>query len=190
MINRMTHFDVNDSFGKRAEDAVRSMLSRHLCVAEKEREWDADVTAKGTVYGDITFGVECIRKWTARQFPYENYNLLTHKRARKMLNGQERFLFVVSADCERFMFYTPSCVPEDAEAWSPGGRIPASDGSSFARGSDNDPLQLASCPWGYSGEWAFKVPAKPSNEFSGVDTIPLDIIMRKISWSGPPPLSA
>ncbi len=190
MINRETHFDCNDAVGAKAEKAVSEYLSRNCTVLDKENEWDADVTLDLGVYGKVGVGVECIKRWQkVGEYEYLHYNLLTHKRARKMLNRHEVFLFVVSLDCSQFMLLCPSDVPRDARHWCPRGKLSASDGSSFERGDGCDPLVLAGCPWGFNGrETAFCVPAKPVHRFDSAIDFPYNKAMRKIGWTGPDPI--
>jgi len=190
MKNRETHFDNNDSFGKRAEAVVSSYLSSHGRVIPKESEWSADVTVHFGVHGIHKFGVECIRKWAGESYPreYPVYNLLTHKRARKMLNREEPFLFVVSSCLEYFMFYTPSCVPANVGNYRPRGKLMTKDGGSFRRGGQDDPLMVMPCPWGFDGEeTAFRVPLKTPRKFSDETTIDPASLCKRLVWTGPAP---
>ena len=192
MKNRSTHFEVNDSYGKQAEEVVRGLLSQNCKVLPKSRCTDPDVTVDLGSYGLIGIGVERLRKWTrVGEFQYPHYNLLTHKRARKMLNREEVFLFVVSDCLEQFLFITPDVTLLDEDAYQPRGMIQTAGGGSFRRGSDDDPLTLMRCPWGYDerggGEWAFKVSPGPVHRFDSVPPVPWSKVMKKISWTGPAP---
>ncbi len=188
MINRETHFDCNNDIGLPAEAAVRSYLSRNCKTLPKASEYDPDVTVDLGVYGVVGVGVERIRSWTkVGEYQYQQYNLLTHKRARKMLNREEVFLFVVSNCLEQFMVLTPNVKTLSDDAYMPRGRIPSSTGS-FERGSDSDPLRLAKCPWGYSqGEWAFRVKPTKVHRFDSACAFPYDRAMAQINWTGPKP---
>ena len=188
MKNRKTHFDVNNEKGMAGENVVRNYLSRNCNVLRKQKEWDADATIDLGCYGLVGVGVEVINAWRKRgQYQYPYYNLLTHKRARKMLNREEVILFVLSSDLSQFMVMLPSFVPREATAWEPNGLIQKAGGGGFRRGSAEDPLMMMACPWGYSNETAFKVPRKKAMRFDTAPEFPYHKAMRNTCWNGPEP---
>lgn len=190
MKNKGTHFDCNNDLGLPAESAVRSYLSRNCNALPKKNDHDADVTLDLGVYGVVGVGVERIRGWIkVGEYQYPHYNLLTHKRARKMLNREEVFLFVVSNCLEQFMVITPNVETLGSDAYMPRGKIQCSTGS-FERGSDSDPLRLAKCPWGHNDgrEWAFKVEPTNVQRFDSAIDFPYSKAMAQINWTGPEPM--
>ncbi|MGI9459080.1 MAG: hypothetical protein ACR2NF_03700 [Pirellulales bacterium] len=188
MKNRETHFDVNNSKGVAGEAVVRDYLSLNCKVLQKKAEWDADATLDLGCYGLVGVGVEVINGWKkAGEYQYPFYNLLTHKRARKMLNREEVILFVLSSDLSQFMVVLPSYVPREAHVWEPNGLIQKAGGGGFRRGSSEDPLMMMACPWGYINETAFRVPRKRAMAFDEAPEFPYHEAMRKTCWNGPEP---
>jgi hypothetical protein len=188
VINRKTHFDINNEKGVRGEHVVREYLSQNCEVLQKEKEWDSDATLDLGCYGLVGVGVEVINGWKKEgEYQYAYYNLLTHKRARKMLNREEVILFVLSGDLSQFMVMLPSFVPRDASAWEPNGLIRKEGGGGFARGSSEDPLSMRACPWGYRKETAFKVPKRKAIPFDNAPEFPYHRVMRNTYWNGPEP---
>ncbi len=188
MKNKETHFDCNNGFGLRAESAVRLYLSKNCKVLPKKNDYDADVTVDLGDHGVVGVGVERLRGWEeVGEYQWPHYNLLTHKRARKLWNREEAILFVVSNCLKQFMVFTPNVRLLSDDAYMPRGRIQSTAGS-FERGSDSDPLRLAKCPWGYDhGEWAFKVKPTTVQRFDSAIDFPYNKAMAQMNWTGPEP---
>ena len=186
------NFQLNDAVGKRAENAVFGWCNRHgSAVKHPNGIFGTDIEWTTTNGVKLNVGVELIKKWAGEEeYPYQFYNLNTHKRARKMLNGEEPVLFVVSKNVERFMVIlpynlTPEMVPVESRAWLTG------INGMFQRGSSEDPLTLAKCPWGCSvkEEWCFKVPRKQTYSFDvEAQVMTQEQWNAKLTWNGPKPL--
>ena len=187
------NFELNDAAGKRAEKAVLDWCNQNgTAVAHPSGIYSTDILWTTENGIELNCGVELIKKWDGSpEYPYAFYNLNTHKRARKQVNGEEPVLFVVSADCSRFFVImpcslTPDMVPVESNAWISGVN------GMFQRGDKDDPLALATCPWGCPAnqEFCFKIPRKPTSLFSSAKAPVMSQAEwdEKLRWTGPEPL--
>ena len=185
------NFELNNNSGSQAEAAVLAYLNRcGSAVAHPRGKYDTDIdwtTPDGEVH---TVGVETINKWGDDEvYPYPFYNASTHKRARKILNGSESILFIVNQPLTRFMVvsgmhFTPSMIPVESKAWLRGVN------GKFQRGDSEDPMAMATCPWGMPSnvEWCFKVQRRKTHSLTSNHPISYERLNEIKVWNGPAPL--
>lgn len=113
---------VNDSdLGIAAEKSVVNWLNsarafsdlnvRHQPDGEYGR--DLELITGGVSVG---IGVEMILAYSGDGlYPYESYNLNTYKRAKKMISGDERVLFIVNRECTHAHVLLPSATTDATE---------------------------------------------------------------------------
>lgn len=180
----MTDVNYMDALAGPSEGAIAKMLKRSgfRVVIKPFGKYGTDLVAMrdGLV---VTCGVEQIKRWEKQgRYQYEEYNLNTHKRARKMASREEELLFVVNFCLTEYIFITPSDVNKgDAPYYSRPWRI-------F---EDRDyKVGVHICPWGQpsSEEYSFRIKAGEPTRID--DEFPLTTLeLRKLlRWTGPPPV--
>ena len=173
-----------DALARPSEEAIAKMLERSgFCVTRKpygDHGTDLIAMRDGLV---VTCGIEQVMKWRKQgEYEYRNYNLNTHKRARKMISREESLLFVVNHNITEYIFVTPT-------------DIDASDPLDFSRPwgrfKQRDPsVRVHTCPWGCPSdeEYSFRTVARKPIGIG--DKFPLPTLeLRKLlrGWTGPHP---
>jgi hypothetical protein len=172
-----------DALAGPSEEAVATMLKRSgfRVVIKSFGKYGTDLIAMrdGLV---VTCGVEQIKRWGKQgKYQYEEYNLNTHKRARKMVSREEELLFVVNLSLTEYIFITPSDVSNtDALNYSrPWGVF-----------EDRDyKVGIHACPWGKPSneEYSFRIKARGPIRID--DKFPLTTLelRKRLRWAGPLP---
>ena len=181
---RVTDVNYMDALAGPSEEAIARMLKRSgfRVVVKPYGKYGTDLIAMrdGLV---VTCGVEQIKRWEKHgKYQYEEYNLNTHKRARKMVSREEELLFVVNLDLTEFIFITPSDISN-------------SDALGYSRQwgvfEDRDyKVGVHVCPWGQPSneEYSFRIKVR---EPTGVgDKFPLTTLelRKRLRWTGPLPV--